>query len=181
MTRARRRLQPLMRSILMRAFGRPQGVLGRLGGVIMARTNDDCGAWVIDLLMVTPNDRVLEVGFGPGVVIQRLAKLGVAGHVAGIDLSREMVEQARSRNAAAIQHGRVELRRGSVESLPFDDDSFDKALAINSMQVWPNAATGLREVRRVMKAGGGIALGLFLRGLAAYGKFSIAGKAGRLN
>jgi len=149
----------LMQSILMRAFGRPQGILGRLGGAIMARMNDDCGTWVIDLLNVTPNDRVLEVGFGPGVVIQRLAKLGVAGHVAGIDLSQEMVEQARSRNAAAVQHGRVELRRGSVESLPFDDDSFDKALAINSMQVWPNAATGLREVRRVMKAGGGIALG----------------------
>jgi hypothetical protein len=49
-----------------------------------------------------------------------------------------MVEQARARNAAAIESGRVDLRRGSVESLPFDDDTFDKALAINSMQVWPD-------------------------------------------
>ena len=87
----------LMRSILMRAFGRPQGILGRLGAVIMARTNADCGGWVTDLLEVTPNDRVLEVGFGPGVVIQRLAKR--AGRVEGIDQSREMVEQARARNA----------------------------------------------------------------------------------
>jgi ubiquinone/menaquinone biosynthesis C-methylase UbiE len=46
-----------------------------------------------------------------------------------------------------------------VESLPFDDNSFDKALAINSMQVWPDAVVGLREMRRVMKPGGGIALG----------------------
>ena len=149
----------LMRSILMRAFGRPQGTLGRLGGIIMARTNADCGAWVTDLLKVTPNDRVLEVGFGPGVVIQRLAKLAAAGHVAGIDQSREMVEQARARNATAIRDGRVELRHGSVESLPFDDNSFDKALAINSMQYWPQAVAGLREVRRVMKAGGIIVLG----------------------
>src|SRR6516165_8307570 len=65
----------LMQSILMRAFGRPQGALGRLGGVIMARTNGDCGAWVAGLLEVTAEDRVLEVGFGPGVVIERLAKL----------------------------------------------------------------------------------------------------------
>ena len=149
----------LMRSILMRAFGRPQGILGRLGGIIMARTNADCGAWVTDLLEVTPNDRVLEVGFGPGVIIQRLAKLAAAGHVAGIDQSREMVEQARARNARAIQDGRVELRHAFVESLPFNDDSFDKALAINSMQLWPQAVTALREVRRVMKAGGSIALG----------------------
>ena len=149
----------LMRSILMRAFGRPQGILGRLGGVIMARTNADCGAWVTDVLGVTPNDRVLEMGFGPGVVIQRLAKLAAAGHVAGIDLSREMVEQARARNATAVQDGRVELRHGSVEDLPFDDNSFDKALTINSMQLWPDVIAGLREVRRVMKAAGSIAVG----------------------
>ena len=86
-------------------------------------------------------------------------KRGVAGHVAGIDLSREMVEQARSRNAVAVRHGRVELRRGSVESLPFGDDCFDKVLAINSMQYWSQAVAGLREVYRVMKAGGRIALG----------------------
>src|SRR4029077_7904517 len=101
----------------------------------MARTNAGCGAWVTDLLEVGPNDSVLEVGFGPGVVIQRLSKLATTGHVAGIDPSREMVEQPRARNATAIQRGRVNLRHGSVERLPFDDSSFDKALAINSMQV----------------------------------------------
>src|SRR5438270_6916571 len=143
----------------MRAFGRPRGLLGRLGGVVMARMNADCGSWVSDLLEVGPNDRVLEVGFGPRVVIQRLSKLAAAGHVAGIDQSREMVEQARARNATAVQSGRVDLRHGSVESLPFDDNSFDKALAINSMQIWPDATTGLREIQRVVKPGGGIALG----------------------
>jgi ubiquinone/menaquinone biosynthesis C-methylase UbiE len=149
----------VMRSILMRAFGRPQGVLGRLGGIIMARTNADCGTWISDLLEVAPNDSVLEVGFGPGVVIQRLSKLAAAGHVVGIDQSREMVEQARARNAAAIQSRHVDLRHGSVASLPFDDNNFDKALAINSMQVWPDAVAGLREIRRVLKPWGGIALG----------------------
>jgi hypothetical protein len=54
---------------------------GRLGGIIMARTNAGCGAWVTDLLDVGPNDNILEVGFGPGVVIQRLSKLASAGHV----------------------------------------------------------------------------------------------------
>jgi hypothetical protein len=44
-----------------------------------------------------------------------------------------MVEQARARNAAAIAGGWVDLRRGAVESLLFNNDSFDKALAINSM------------------------------------------------
>ena len=61
----------VMRNILMRAFGRPQGVLGRLGGIIMARMNADCGIWVSDLLEVGSNDSVLEVGFGPGMVLAR--------------------------------------------------------------------------------------------------------------
>ena len=125
----------------------------------MARTNADCGSWVSDLLEVGANDGVLEVGFGPGVVIHGLSKLAAAGHVAGIDQSREMVEQARARNATGIQSGRIDLRHGSVESLPFDDNGFDKALAINSMQVWPDALAGLREIRRVMKPGSRIALG----------------------
>jgi len=65
----------LMRHILLRMFGRPQGVLGRLGGIIMARANEKCVTWVIELLEIGPRERVLEVGFGPGVVIQRLAAL----------------------------------------------------------------------------------------------------------
>jgi len=51
----------------------------------MAHTNADCGAWVTELLEIGPYDSVLEVGFGPGVIIQRLSKLASAGHIAGID------------------------------------------------------------------------------------------------
>ena len=147
------------RNILMHMFGRPRGVMGRLGGIIMARTNEDCGVWVAGLLEIGPGDSVLEVGFGPGMIIQHLSKLASAGHVAGIDPSREMVEQARARNTATIERGRIDLRRGSVESLPFDDDAFNKALAVNSMQIWPDPAAGLREMRRVMKPGAKVALG----------------------
>jgi len=63
------------------------------------------------------------------------------------------------REATAARSGGVDLRYGSVEKLPFDDNSFDKALAINSMQVWPDAIGGLQEMRRVLKPGGKIALG----------------------
>ena len=50
----------------------------------------------------------------------------------GIDPSQEMVEQARARNTDAIESGRVDLRRGPVESLPFDDGTFD----LNSLKLW---------------------------------------------
>jgi ubiquinone/menaquinone biosynthesis C-methylase UbiE len=145
--------------ILMRMFGRPKGILGRLGGIIMARANRQCAAWVIDLLGIQPNDRVLEVGFGPGVGIQLLVRSVSGRYIAGVDPSEEMVQQAKARNVKAIESGRVDLRYGSVESLSFEDNTFDKALAINSMQVWPDDIAGLAEIRRVMKRGAKAALG----------------------
>jgi ubiquinone/menaquinone biosynthesis C-methylase UbiE len=146
------------KSILMRMFGRPTGALGRLGGIIMARMNRKVAAWAIDLLGVPPSDSILEVGFGPGVGIQLLAKSALSGCVVGVDHSEEMVEQATVRNARTVEAGRVDLREGSVERLPFEDGTFDSALAVNSMQVWPDALVGLREIRRVIKTGGRIAL-----------------------
>lgn len=111
----------------------------------MARTNQKCAAWVIDLLGIQPHDRVLKVGFGPGVGIELLARSVSGGYIAGVDPSEEMVEQATARNVKAIESGRVDLRYGSVESLPFEDNTFNKALAVNSMQVWPDAGWPARN------------------------------------
>jgi ubiquinone/menaquinone biosynthesis C-methylase UbiE len=146
-------------SILLRAFGRPKDVMGKLGGFIMARTNHKCAVWVIGLLDIKPNDKVLEVGFGPGLGIRLAAGLASTGYVAGVDPSNEMIAQATARNEDAIEARRVDLRLGFAGSLPFEDNVFDKALAINSMQIWPDAVAGLREMERVTKEGGIIALG----------------------
>src|SRR5215813_6980963 len=153
------KLMAWVRTLLMRMFGHPKGILGRLGGVIMARVNRDAAAQVIELLDIRPDDKVLEVGFGPGVAIHLMLHRLPAGSVAGVDQSQEMVRQAAARNADALRSRRVDLRYGSVERLPFADETFDKALAINSIQAWPDAGAGLREIRRVLKHGGNVALG----------------------
>jgi SAM-dependent methyltransferase len=131
-------------SLLMRTFGVPRGLLGRLGGVVLARMNRRYVAWAVGLLAPQPQDRVLEIGFGPGVGIDLLA--ASAYHIAGADPSGEMLRQATKRNAAAISKGSVELCQASADRLPFPDDSFDKALAVNSMQLWPDKPAGLREL-----------------------------------
>jgi len=57
-------------------------------------------------------------------------------------IRREMVAQARVRNATSGAASRVEIRHGSVERLSFEDDTFDKVLAISTMQVCPDAMAG---------------------------------------
>jgi ubiquinone/menaquinone biosynthesis C-methylase UbiE len=58
-----------------------------------------------------------------------------------------------------IYGGRVDLRLGSVANLPFASDTVDMAVAINSMQVWPDPSASLGKLRRVTKPGDRIALG----------------------
>ncbi|MDL5361023.1 class I SAM-dependent methyltransferase [Halalkalicoccus sp. NIPERK01] len=144
----------LSRTLLDRTFGRPTGLLGRFGGHVMARMNAETIERVTALADLDAGDRVLEVGFGPGVGIETLARAVLDGSVAGVDASPEMVEQARRRNAALIEAGRVDLRQGTAEDLPFPDGSFDAAFAFNTMQAWTEPNAGLREIRRVVKPGG---------------------------
>ncbi len=148
----------LFETLLDRAFGRPSGILGKLGGKLMARMKGTFVGWVVAELDLEPDDHVLEVGFGPGVGIERLAEAVPEGFVAGIDSSPEMVEQARKRNATAVHSGLVELRRGFANDVPSENDVFDAAITMNSMQVWPDPVVGLRELRRVVKPGGTVAV-----------------------
>lgn len=160
----------LVRFVLQRTFGRPRGSLGWLGGRLMARMNRECAGQVLALLEVGPPDRVLEIGFGPGVAIALAAQAGAS--VAGVDPSAAMAAQARARNAAAIAQGAVDLHVAAAEQLPFDGTTFDKVIAINTMQLWKDRAAGLREIRRVLKPGGRLAL--------AFTPKSGQGKAGLL-
>jgi len=139
-------------------FARPTGALGRLAGHLMAFRNKERSWWVLPMLEIHDKDRVLEVGFGSGIDIRRVSEIAVHGFVAGIDHSEVMLEQARRRNAAAIQAGQVELQLGFAARLPYPDGSFDKAFAINVAQFWQDPLAPVQEMRRVLKEGGRIAL-----------------------
>jgi methyltransferase family protein len=102
-------------------FGHPRGTAGKVAGWVMAHrsSNRQRNKWVVSLLDVRPTDRVLEVGFGPGLAIAELSRrIGDPGHVYGIDHSDVMLRQAARRNAAAIRAGRITLTRASVDQLP---------------------------------------------------------------
>lgn len=138
----------------------PRGAAGRVTAWEMAHrlSNRQRNRWVVSLLGMQPADQVLEIGFGPGLAIAELARVG-AGHVYGIDHSGVMLRQAARRNAAAIRAGRVTLIRASVDQLPPAlDGPFDAILAVNSLAFWPAPAQRLAELRRRLAPGGRIAI-----------------------
>jgi SAM-dependent methyltransferase len=150
-------------------FGRPTGLPGRMAGWVMAHrsSNRRRNAWAVSLLDVQRDDRVLEIGFGPGVAIRELARLAGDGYVYGLDHSEVMVRQAARRNAEGVRRGRVDVRLGSLERLPAFDLPFDKILAVNVVQFCDEPVDLLRELRRVLRSGGRIAIAFQPRGPGA--------------
>jgi ubiquinone/menaquinone biosynthesis C-methylase UbiE len=150
-------------------FGRPTGLPGLLAGSIMAHraSNRRRNAWAVSLLDVRGDDRVLEIGFGPGVAIKELSARAPDGYVCGLDHSAVMVRQATRRNAEAVRRGQVELRLGSVDELPDFGAPFDKVLAVNVTLFWDRPQELLRSLRRVLRMGGRIALAFQPRGPGA--------------
>jgi SAM-dependent methyltransferase len=115
-------------------------------------------AWAVWLMDVQPSDRVLEIGFGPGIAVREIARRATRGQVVGIDRSAVMRAQAARRNAAAIRAGRVSLTVASIDDPPAFDRPFDKILAVNNMGMWSEPALRLKELAGLLRGGGLIAI-----------------------
>jgi SAM-dependent methyltransferase len=158
-----------LRAVVVKQFGKPEGVLGRLVGLVLQfrPSNRERNLRALALLDLHPEDTVLEVGFGPGRSIERAAELASRGKVVGLDHSAIMVAQARRRNARAISAGRVELLLGGLERLVDVPIRFDKVFAVNVYMFWDEPVAALQSLHRVMKPGGTIAMVLQPRNTGA--------------
>jgi ubiquinone/menaquinone biosynthesis C-methylase UbiE len=150
-------------------FGRPTGLPGEIAGWVMAHraSNRRRNAWAVSLLDVERDDRVLEIGFGPGIAIEELSRRAPEGYVCGLDHSEVMLRQAARRNAEGVRRGQVELRLGSAQSLPAFATPFDKILAVNVLHFGDQPVERFEELRRVLRTGGRIAIAFQPRGPGA--------------
>jgi ubiquinone/menaquinone biosynthesis C-methylase UbiE len=104
-----------------------------------------------DLAGVHAGQRALDVGCGPGALTRELVgRLGADG-VAAVDPSEPFVAAARERNPG------VRVERATADALPFDDGSFDAAIAQLVVHFMPDPVAGLAEMRRVTRPGGSVA------------------------
>lgn len=140
-------------------FSHPQGYLGQLAGVIMANRSSNVGrnSWTLDLLELEPTDRVLEIGFGPGIAINMASQIVTEGVIVGIDHSETMLYQAKKRNKQAIAQGKLTLYLGSVEVLPSLAGRFDKIYTSNVVQFWDNPERNFAYFYDALLPGGCIA------------------------
>lgn len=123
---------------------------------------------LLEAAEVKKGDRVLDVGTGPGLVAVRAAARGA--EVVGIDFSEAMIEEAR------LRHPELELRTASAESLPFEDETFDRVVGNFVLHHLGEPDRALGESFRVLAPGGRMALTVWadLSKLEAFGVFFAA-------
>jgi SAM-dependent methyltransferase len=110
--------------------------------------------------VVSPHrgERVLDLGCGCGLdVFVASLLVGPEGDAVGVDLTPEMIERA-EQAAGAWSEGSAEFVVGGVESLPFEDDTFDLAISNGALNLVPDKRAAFREACRVLKPGGTFAV-----------------------
>jgi len=108
---------------------------------------------MLSLIQLRTDDRVLDAGCGAGWLERMIHPLVPRGQVVGLDISDQMVLRAR-KNAAALDHASFVV--AGVEAIPWASDYFTSAVSIESSYYWPDPAKGLREIFRVLCAGGSL-------------------------
>jgi len=108
---------------------------------------------------VRSGERVLEVGCGTGVVVRDLAGLvGRRGEVVGVDASRRLLDRARALSRETARHTRIAWRVADAASLPFAANRFDAALAVTVILHVADPLRVVREMARVTRPGGRVAV-----------------------
>ena len=123
-------------NVAAEAYDRFMGRYSRLLSPLMA-----------DLAEIGPGQRVLDVGCGPGALVAELVRRVDAESVTAVDPSPPFVAAARTRFPG------VRIEEASAESLPFEDESFDAALAQLVVHFMADPVAGLTEMRRVTRPG----------------------------
>jgi O-methyltransferase/aklanonic acid methyltransferase len=119
------------------------------------------GARLVEHLPLAPGARVLDIATGTGAVLLPAARrVGPEERVTGIDLSGAILQEAeRAVHADGLTN--VELRKMDAEHLEFPDQTFDVVTCAFALILFPDMEAALREMYRVCKPGGCLAITLF--------------------
>ena len=119
------------------------------------RTAENSAAYLLPHLK--SGDTLLDVGCGPGTITAELATLVTPGRVTALEVTEDALDLARA-EIARRGLATVGFAAGDVHALDFPDDTFDVVHAHQVLQHVADPVTALREMRRVTKPGGIVAV-----------------------
>jgi len=134
---------------------KPSGWFGKIVmTLVFDKGNAFLNAMVNELMSIQPKDRILEIGFGTGKLIQTMAQHLEGGRIEGVDLSSTMLSVARKRNQKFIDAGTVKLFEGNFDEMPIEKHDFTKACCVNTLYFWPEPERTVKKVAELLIPGG---------------------------
>ncbi|WP_461462347.1 class I SAM-dependent methyltransferase [Methanobrevibacter sp.] len=134
---------------------KPKGELGEQMIKRMNKSHENLAQWGVSHLNICEDDVILDIGCGGGVNVKRFSSMTNA-KVYGLDYSEKSVEESIKYNAKEIEKGQVEILKGSVSNIPFEDESIDIVTGFETIYFWPDLKEDLKEIKRVLKSDGAI-------------------------
>ena len=151
----------ISKKFLAAQLRQPSGLFGKfLMGNFLNKGNEKINHLTVELLDVKPTDLVLDIGFGGWVTIEEMVETIDTGKVYGVDFSQAMVDKAKRKFKKLIQSDKVSIEFGDVSQLPFNDKTFDKVCTVNTIYFWSDVSVSLREIKRTMKKGSKLIIGI---------------------
>jgi SAM-dependent methyltransferase len=139
---------------VIRQVKKPAKWFGRPFLWLMNMTHSSLTDWGLTHVKIDESSTILDVGCGGGRTIEKLAAMAHSGKVYGVDYAKGSIAASCAKNAQLIQARRVEINQASVSKLPFPDGKFDLVTAVETQYYWPDPVNDMREILRVLKAGG---------------------------
>ncbi len=138
---------------------RPKGLFGRIVmSIVFDQGNAFLNSFVNELMSVQINDHIIEIGFGTGKLIYKMAQQIDKGLIEGVDFSRTMALIAKKRNKKNIANGKVKIVEGNFDEIPYKKDSFTKACSVNTIYFWPKPEHTVKKIAEILKPEGKLIL-----------------------
>lgn len=142
--------------ILAQQLSNPEGEVGKEVAKMMNETNISMTKESIKALLLKDNETVLELGHGNAGHLSYLLDFGENIQYTGLEISETMKSEAESLNSKYRSHATFQLYNGN--SIPFENESFDKIMTVNTIYFWEDPVGLFNEIYRVLKNNGSFVL-----------------------
>jgi ubiquinone/menaquinone biosynthesis C-methylase UbiE len=142
-----------MLDFIARQFRQPSGFLGRIVSFIMKKGNIYFYYKIVELLEIKQNDKILEIGYGHGLGINKILK-EFDCNITGVDFSNLMFDEASRRNKTFIENKKAELFFGNFLEVDLPTAYYDKVFCINVIYFWNQLEPPFLKIKSCLKKEG---------------------------
>ncbi|MGL4760719.1 MAG: class I SAM-dependent methyltransferase [Sarcina sp.] len=137
----------MINEYIAKQFGNPTGIGGLISTFVMNSMNRKQYKSVIDNLMISSGDKILDLGFGNAKLLNKLSKVS-SGKFYGLEYSEDMYKRAKNKFRY------LNLKQGDIIESPYENQFFDGVYTVNTVYFWSDINKGLSEIKRNLKNGG---------------------------